>query len=222
MKVEIRDEMKRPRIDHLFALVAEEGDLEVNEEIRGILEDVKERSDFQGRAEETITALTDSPRKVTLVGVGKANEFSIRALTKALAVVAKTAQKQRDRRIAVAVSPALRDMEIEPATRLIASLLAHADYKYDAYQTQKKEEKQFIQAVLLAPPNLNGKRLRALDAEANAIPERMRTVRRESGSSRSIARSSDMSAGSTVNRRVPPVFVALSMPSCPDRASSSR
>src|SRR5712691_10520798 len=178
MHVEITREAKLAKLDHLFILIAEKGDLQIAKSIRAIASEVVKRSGFYGRSEETITVLEDEPHKVTLVGVGKEDEFSIRCLSKALGTVARTAQKQRDRRIAVAVGAPLRDIDAEPATRLTASMLAHADYKYDAFQTQKKDEKRIpINAMLIAPPSLDGKRLRDIELEADAITEGMRTVR---------------------------------------------
>src|SRR5712691_4127242 len=159
MKVEITRETRLSKLDHLFILVAEKGDRQLAEPIRGIADDVAKRSGFEGRSEETITVLEDEPRKITLVGLGKEDDYSIRGLTKGLAVVAKTAQKQRDRRIAVAVAAPLPGIDVEAATRLTALMLAHSDYKYDAFQTQKKDEKRvMIEAMLIAPPALKGKR----------------------------------------------------------------
>src|SRR6185295_12589704 len=136
MNVEITREPKLSRLDHLFVIVPERGDLlQLAEPIRRIVEGVMNRSRFEGRADESITTLESEPRKITLVGAGKPEAFSIRALKTALMIIAKTAQKQRDQRIAVAVAASLPDQEAEAATRLTASLLAHSDYVYDAFKT---------------------------------------------------------------------------------------
>jgi leucyl aminopeptidase len=181
MHVEITHEPKSSKLDHLFVIVTEKGDLlQLAEPIRRIAEGVVKRSGFDGRADEAITLLESEPRKITLVGAGKPDAFSIRALKTALTTVAKTAQKQRDQRIAVAVAASLPDHEAEAATRLTASLLAHADYKYDAFKTEeKKEEKQRkpIEALLIAPQSINGRRLRVIERSADAISEGLRTVR---------------------------------------------
>ncbi len=172
MKVEIATDPKFRKLDHLFILAAKDADLE------GIAAEVAGRGKFEGRADETITTLEDEPRKVTLVGLGKREELSIRGLTKALGTVASIAKKQRDQRIAVQVVTAIPDVESTAATRLTAALLAQADYKYDEYLTQKKDERPpNIEAALVAPRSLDRKALREIENGANAISDGMRTVR---------------------------------------------
>jgi leucyl aminopeptidase len=172
MKVEIAHDAKRSKLDHLFILAAEKADLD------GLAADVAKRGRFEGRTDETITSLEDEPRKVTLVGLGKREDLSIRSLTKALGTVAKIAQKQRDQRIAVEVVTAVPAVDHHAAPRLIAALLAQADYKYDEFVTQKKDEKRIpIEAVLLTANSLDRKRLREIENEANAISDGVRTVR---------------------------------------------
>ncbi|HSP14624.1 MAG TPA: leucyl aminopeptidase [Thermoanaerobaculia bacterium] len=172
MKVEIASEPRFRKLDHFFVLAAQNADLD------GIAADVAARGRFEGRKDETITSLEDEPRKVTLVGLGKRDDLSIRGLTKALGTVAKIAQKQRDRRIAVEVVPSLPGIGPVAATRVTATLLAQADYKYDQYLTQNKDEKTLpIEAMLVAPESLDRKQLREIEAEANAISTGIRTVR---------------------------------------------
>ncbi|HSP33437.1 MAG TPA: M17 family peptidase N-terminal domain-containing protein, partial [Thermoanaerobaculia bacterium] len=172
MKVEITHEPKFKKLDNLFVLAAEGTDFD------GIAADIADRARFTGRTDETITVLEDDPRKVTLVGLGKRDELTSRGLTKALNSVAKIAQKQRDKRIAVDVITAMPGMDARDATRLTASLLAQADYKYDEYLTQKKDEKRvLIEAVLVAPESLDGKWLREIEREAKALSDGIRTVR---------------------------------------------
>jgi len=172
MKVEISQQPKLKKLDHLFVLAAEGADLD------GIAADVAERAAFEGRTDETITSLEDEPRKVTLVGLGKREELTIHGLVKALGSVAKIAQKQRDKKIAVEIVTAIPHLDAEAATRLNASLLAQSDYKYDAYLTQKKEEKRLpIEATLVALESIDGKRLRGLQREADAVTDGIQTVR---------------------------------------------
>ncbi len=176
MKVEIARDPKLSKIDHLFILIPEKRDGELPDAIGPIAGDITARSRFEGRSEETITVLLDAPRKVTLVGLGK--EVSIRCMKSGLATAAKIAQKQRDRRIAVAVATALPQTDAETSTKMIASLLAHADYKYETYKTQKKDEKRVtIDAVLIAPDGISNKRIRAIQDEATSISDAVRTVR---------------------------------------------
>ncbi len=176
MHVEIKPDLKLTKIDHLFILVPEGKERDLPAAIEPLAAGIVKRSGFEGRADETITVLHETPRKITLAGLGK--ESSIRGIKTALATVAKIAQKQRDRRIAVAIGVPLPGADAEAATRLVASLLAHADYKYDTYQTKKKDEKRPpIEAVLVANDSLSARQARAIEREALSISDAVRTVR---------------------------------------------
>jgi leucyl aminopeptidase len=179
MQVEISRDPKLNKIDHLFILVAEKGgDLDVAQPIRGAALEVIERSRFEGRADETITILSSQPRKTTLVGIGKHSALSIRAVRTGLYAVGRIAQKQRERRIGVVLPYALPGFDAEESTRFAAASLAHADYKYDAFVTVKKDDKRVpIEAVLVAPPSLDAKAVRRLEEESQAIASGVRTVR---------------------------------------------
>ena len=177
MRVDITRNLKLSKLDHLFVLLPQNGRPNLPEAIAAIADDVAKRSRFEGRSDESITVLSDQPRKVTLIGIGK--EPTIRAMKTALASVAKTAQKQRDKRIAVAVGSTVDGASAESSTRLLASLLAHADYKYDTYKTDKKDDAKppAVDAQLVAFDGIDKKRLRAIEDEANAISVGVRTVR---------------------------------------------
>src|SRR6476660_41637 len=99
MHVELIREVKLSKLDHLFIIIAEKGDLALAGPVRALAEDVLKRSRFEGRSEETISVLAGEPHKITLIGLWKAESFNLRGLKTALGIVAKTAQKQRDRKI---------------------------------------------------------------------------------------------------------------------------
>ena len=168
MKVEITREPKLAKIDHLFALVSEKprrGD-DYPAAVRAAIDD----SNFDGRAEETITILSGEPRKITLIGIGKPDAITIRNVRQGLFTVAKIAKKHRDTNIAV-VAPFEK-----VSARVVADYLAASDYKYDAYITAKKEEKRLpINATLIT--SLDNKQAKQIETEARAVADGVRTVR---------------------------------------------
>jgi leucyl aminopeptidase len=168
MRVELTRDPKLSKIDHLFAIVPEKprGDDAYPEAVRKAISD----SAFDGRAEETITILGDAPRKITLIGAGKADAVTIRTVRQALLTAAKIAKRHRDENIAV-VAP-FDDI----SARVIADYLAAADYKYDAYITVKKEDKRVpINATLITAHD--SKQAKVIETEARAIADGIRTVR---------------------------------------------
>ncbi len=174
MKVSITRDPNLSRIDHLFVLLAESPRrLTLPPPVKSAIDD----SGFGGRAEESITILAEEPRKITLLGLGKESELSIRALRAGVMAAAKIARKQRDRRIAVSFPYALPDLDAAETTRVAAVSLAHADYRYDSYKTKKNGEPALdIQATLIGP-DLDAKHVRALQEESEAIAAGIRTVR---------------------------------------------
>jgi hypothetical protein len=108
MQVTIASEPKVQKLDHLFVLVAEKQRPD-DESVEALVR----RAGFSGRADESITLLTDAPRKTTLIGVGKGEELSIRTLRTALYDVGRVAKKHRDRRIAVQIPYTLAGSDAE-------------------------------------------------------------------------------------------------------------
>jgi leucyl aminopeptidase len=177
MQVAIEREPKLSKADHLFVLLAEgtKPDLALGgKALRKSIDDAK----FGGRADESITILSGEPRKTTLVGLGKDDGLTIRGVRTALLRVAKIAKAQRDHAIVVVFPYVIPKLDAAQTTRLVADSLAQADYKYDQYITVKKEDKQpKISATLFAPPDLDNKTVKRLEAEARAIGAGIRTVR---------------------------------------------
>ena len=177
MDVSIAHEPKWSKVDHLFLLLPENGKAPTSVELPKGLARLIEASGFAGRSDESITLVAAQPKKVTLVGLGK-ETLTIRALRAAFYAAAKIARKQRDSHIAVVVGSSLPTVSDDAATRIAADHLSHADYRYDAYLTPKKDEKPIaISATLVPIGEVDAKRAKALDREARAIAAGVRTVR---------------------------------------------
>ncbi|HUJ13911.1 MAG TPA: leucyl aminopeptidase [Thermoanaerobaculia bacterium] len=174
MDVSLNKEPKWSKIDHLFIALAE-NDLQLP--MRS-LQKLANESGFRGRSDEALTLLADEPRKVTLIGMGKKDKLTMRAVRAALYAMAKIAKKQRDRSIAVSVPYELPDLDAEDSTLVVADYLSQSDYKYDAYITKKDENGNLpISATVIPINGVAAKRLKQLDAEARALRAGVRTVR---------------------------------------------
>jgi len=176
MQVDISRDIRFSKIDHLFVLLAEgrRDDARLPDAVKKAVHD----SGFEGRAEESLTVLAGEPRKVTLVGLGKADKLGLRGVRGAITAVGRTAKKQRDKSIAVLFPYTLPKLDDEQTTTVVADALAQSDYKYDPYITVKKEQKRYpIDATLLAPPSIDAKRARQLSDAARAVAAGVNTVR---------------------------------------------
>src|SRR5256885_4308905 len=114
MDVTLNREPKLSKIDHLFVLLAENDRQAPVQSIQKVID----RSGFSGRSDEVITFLSDEPRKVTLVGLGKRDAMTLRGIRAALFAIGKTAKKQRDRSIAVALPYSIPNLEPADSTRV--------------------------------------------------------------------------------------------------------
>jgi leucyl aminopeptidase len=173
MQVDISRDVKLAKLDHLFVLLAEGARAELPDEVRSAIDGAK----FAGRSDESITVLAGTPRKLTLIGLGKADALTLRGMRAALTSVGRIAKKQRDANIGVLVPHTLRGYDDEQSILAVADALAQSDYKYDPYITVKKEQKRFPIAATLFAPTLDKKRVKALDAEAKAIADAVTTTR---------------------------------------------
>src|SRR5436305_112628 len=118
MDVRISADPKLSKLDHLFVLFAEGEKPRVaiaEKAIRKAVED----SGFAGRDDQSITILNDEPKKLTLIGLGKREKLSIRSVRAAIYSVAKTAKKNRDRAIAVALPYVIADLTADETTRVV-------------------------------------------------------------------------------------------------------
>src|SRR5438105_6494306 len=178
MQVTLTREPKWSKIDHLFVLLAENDKRARELPLGASIQKAIDGSGFIGRADEAITLLGNEPRKVTLIGLGKRDELSIRGVRSALYSVSKTAKKLRDRSIAVALPYTIPRLDAAETTRLVAEQLSQADYKYDAYITVKKDEKNIpIDAAVIPVNGFDAKRVREIEQEVHAIADGVRTVR---------------------------------------------
>jgi len=102
----------------------------------------------------------------------------MRAIRGAIYAIGKTAKKQRDRSIAVAVPFTIPDLNAADSTRVVADFLAQSHYKYDAYISKKDEEDQGpINATLIPIDSIDAKRVKQLDENSRALRDGLRTVR---------------------------------------------
>jgi leucyl aminopeptidase len=176
MHVDISRDLKFSKLDHLFVLLGEgkHDQLGLPESIGTLVRDAA----FDGRAEVAITLLSGEPRKVTLIGLGKTDALSIRAMRGAIGAVGRTAKKQRDKTIGVIFPYPIASLDDAQTTTIVADALAQSDYKYDSYITAKQDQKRVpISATLLAPESLDKKRVAALADTARAIASAVTTVR---------------------------------------------
>ena len=167
MDVTLNPDPKWSKIDHLFVLLAEN---EKRSPIKSVQKAIS-GSGFTGRADETITVLSDAPKKTSLMGLGKRDAITLRSIRAALYSIGKTARKQRDRSIAVSVPDGVEDV------RVIADFLSQSDYKYDTYITVKKDGQGPIHATLIPPEKLDAKEIKRIETELRALRSGIRTVR---------------------------------------------
>ena len=169
MQVTVTREPKWTKFDHLFVLLAE-GDRPPS--LPKFVHKAVERAEFVGRPDEVITILSDEPKKLTLVGIGKREALSIRVIRAAVYSVAKTAKRLRDKSISVMLPYSVVNLE------LVADYLSQSDYKYDELITTKKDQAPPpINATLIALDGIDTKRAKAIEQEAKAISGGVRTVR---------------------------------------------
>jgi leucyl aminopeptidase len=170
MQVDIVREVKLSKIDHLFVLLAEGSDDVPWEPVKKVIRESK----FEGRGDESITILNGEPRKVTLIGLGKAEALTHRGMRCGVTAAGRIAKKHRDARIAVYFPGTLPRMDANATALAVADALAQSDYKYDPYITVRKEQKRIdIHGTVIAP-DADAKRL---TAEARALAEAVETVR---------------------------------------------
>ena len=171
MHVDIARDVKFSKLDHLFVLLAEgNADLTLPDAVRALVADAR----FEGRGEESLTILSKEPRKVTLIGLGKLEKMTHRSVRAAVTSAGRIAKKHRDARIALLYPYTLPEMDDDRTALAIADALAQSDYKYDAYITQKKDQKKIAITATLIAPNADAKRL---SARAKALAAAVTTVR---------------------------------------------
>jgi leucyl aminopeptidase len=170
MQIDIVRDAKLSKIDHLFIILAEgKHDVPFDAVKKAIRE-----SKFEGRADETITVLNSEPRKVTLIGLGKADAITHRSMRCAVTAAGRTAKKHRDANIGLLFPYTLPRMDADATALAVADALAQSDYKYDPYITVKKDQKRIAISGTVIAPNAGAKHLAA---EAKSLSEAVQTVR---------------------------------------------
>lgn len=170
MQVDITRDLKLPRLDHLFVLLAEgKLDVELPDSIKKALRDAK----FEGRSDESLTILSGEPRKITLIGLGKHESLTLRGARAGITTAGRIAKKHRDAKIALLFPYALPDLDANETALTVADVLAQSDYKYDPFITVKKEQKIAINATVVAP-DVDAKRL---TIRARAMASAITTVK---------------------------------------------
>ena len=176
MDVTITREPKVAKADHLFVLIAEGSKPDVAVAAKAM--QAIAAAGFSGRADESLSTVAGEPKKITLIGIGKAESLTIRGLRTALYSDRQdgeeAARPQHRRRRCPTVVPKLG---AEETTRVAAEALAASDYKYDIYITKKDDKSLPIRASLVPPDGVDAKRAKQLDDEAKAIAAGVRTVR---------------------------------------------
>jgi len=171
MQVEISRDAKLPKVDHLFVFLAEEKlSVDVPAEVKKAVDDAK----FGGRADESLTVLAGTPRKITLIGLGKRDALSLRGMRAAITAAGRTAKKHRDTKIALLFPYQLPRMDADATALAIADAAAHSDYKYDRYITVKKEQKRTSISAIVIAPEADAKKL---TARAKHLTRAVETVR---------------------------------------------
>ena len=170
MQVDIVRDPKLSKIDHLFVLLADGAHDVALPAVQKAVKDAK----FEGRSDESLTVLAGEPRKITLIGLGKADALTLRGVRAAVTAAGRLAKKHRDAKIALLFPYTLPRMDDDATALALADALAQSDYKYDPYITVKKEQKRIpIHGTLIAP-KADAKKL---TAQAQAMAAAVETVR---------------------------------------------
>jgi leucyl aminopeptidase len=178
LNVTVSRELTLANIDHLYVLVTEEMNLDLPARLRARVERAVADSAFEGRSDESITLLAATPRKLTLVGLGKAEKLTHRGIRAAIYAVGKTARRQRDKKIGVAFCASFPHAGIEVSTRLAADLLAQSDYKYAAFITSPEAKKRGeIACTLVAPGSLDRRAVARVASQSTILANAVRTVK---------------------------------------------
>ena len=171
MQVDIVREIKPSKIDHLFVLLAEgKHDVPLPDPVTKALRDSK----FEGRSDESITILAGEPRKITLIGLGKADAMTHRGVRAGVTAAGRLAKKHRDANIALLFPYQLPRMDADATALALADALAQSDYKYDPYITVKKEQKKILIHGVVIAASSDAKKL---TATARALAESVGNVR---------------------------------------------
>lgn len=181
MKVEVQTQFNPEKIDNLYVMLTEgsEAPLNLPESLNTLLRDMIETSGFSGRSEQMVSLISDEPRKLTLVGLGKAEKLDHKVARAGFFQIAHHAQKNVDEEIAVVFPYRIGEMTDAEMTVWAADQLSHADYRYDRYLSEDDDENERIEinATLIAPESIDRKTGRKLSDESQKIADAVRTAK---------------------------------------------
>jgi leucyl aminopeptidase len=180
LHVTISRDLKLAGLENLYVFLAEgrKPKLDLPADLNKTLQSTIRTSGFQGRRDETVSVLAGSPKRLTLVGLGDAKKLSHKAIRAAIRSIGVSAGRNRESKVAVVFPYNLPGNDALFSCRLVADLIANADYRYDRFITKKKDDApRKLSCTLLAPTGLSVSQLKKLTAESNAIAEAVRTVR---------------------------------------------
>jgi leucyl aminopeptidase len=109
----------------------------LNAALDGLLQEVVAESEFKGKAGETTWLRTPAPsssavaRKVVLVGLGKSENFTLEGLRQGAGAIARTAQKQKAKRVAMSLPLWNQDAALSAAAIVEGAVLSlHQDNRF--------------------------------------------------------------------------------------------
>ncbi|MGH9457260.1 MAG: leucyl aminopeptidase [Thermoanaerobaculia bacterium] len=181
MQISLATEPKLSKTDNLFVLLAENADaseLPLDRKLRARVSDAVKQSGFTGRSEEIVSLVAGGePKKITLVGLGKAADLKRRSFRAAATTVGRTARKLRDARIAVVTPHQIPGADEGETAIFLLDRLAHADYRLQSYKTGEEGAPFAIDCTLVAPAGIDAKEGKRLAEKARIVSEAVRLVR---------------------------------------------
>ena len=181
MQVDINSQINLEKTDNLFVLVCEgEAKPKVNvaADLQTKIKDAIAAGRFKGRLDEFLTVLSEQPRKITILGLGKRDLLTHRVVRQALDRLGSVAQRGSDSRIAVAFGYALPGLDDVETARWMADQIGQCDYRFDAYITVATDEKpRAIRCTYVPPASMDRKVARRLSTEASILSAAVGTVK---------------------------------------------
>ena len=181
MDIQIRRKPALSKSQHLYMFLPEGADpssLGVSADLIELASDLISRSDFSGRAEQSISSILDNRRRITLIGLGKIDKLTRRVMRIAVRALGKSAQRNRDTSIVIAAPLLLDPSDPVRELRWLADQVAHSDYRYTNYLGEEEKKKRVsVRATIAAPESMSDKDVRSAEKEARVIADAVRTTR---------------------------------------------
>ncbi|NLP47299.1 MAG: aminopeptidase, partial [Epulopiscium sp.] len=113
-----------------------------DEEIQEMVHYLTKVEEFKwefGKVESFILPREAKPNKFILIGLGKKEDFTLEKLRKVVAKVIKEGNRLKAKCILLEPMGISKVISVETSTRIIAEISILANYKFDRYQADKKE-----------------------------------------------------------------------------------